>query len=258
MSLLPRNMAPSAITILGARMFPVSLPVDCSSTRPLASQSPTISPLTMMDWAATFAFTTPPAPTRRSRVMRISPSIWPSTSTSSSPDSSPTILILGPITQAEELGRAMGGAGAALGRGGGGGGSAGLVSGFPKSDMVPPGQAGGCERRTPRTPRSHLSRRRIEFVAANFAGPLRGPGGHESRPARGQGSFRLGSVADDGAGDGARTRDTELGKLVLYQLSYARPTRSPIMIGARPKAGQAHRRIRARTWSRRRSISDRV
>src|SRR5690348_10389162 len=27
---------------------------------------------------------------------------------------------------------------------------------------------------------------------------------------------------DAGAGDGVRTRDTELGKLVLYQLSYAR------------------------------------
>src|SRR5689334_2098448 len=27
------------------------------------------------------------------------------------------------------------------------------------------------------------------------------------------------------AGDGIRTRDTELGKLVLYQLSYARPAR---------------------------------
>ena len=26
-----------------------------------------------------------------------------------------------------------------------------------------------------------------------------------------------------GAGNGIRTRDTELGKLVLYQLSYARP-----------------------------------
>ena len=26
-----------------------------------------------------------------------------------------------------------------------------------------------------------------------------------------------------GAGDGIRTRDTKLGKLVLYQLSYARP-----------------------------------
>lgn len=27
----------------------------------------------------------------------------------------------------------------------------------------------------------------------------------------------------NGAGNGIRTRDTELGKLVLYQLSYARP-----------------------------------
>src|SRR5438552_10569502 len=193
MSLLPRNMAPSAMTILGARMFPVSLPVDCSSTRPLASQSPTSSPLTMIDWAATFAFTTPPAPTRRSRVMRISPSIWPSTSTSSSPESSPTILILGPITHGEELGRATeGGATGADGRWGGGAGSAGFVSGFPKSDIGPPA-----------------------------------------------GSFRLGNVADDGAGDGVRTRDPELGKLVLYQLSYARPTRSSTMIGARVKAGQA-------------------
>jgi hypothetical protein len=34
-----------------------------------------------------------------------------------------------------------------------------------------------------------------------------------------------GAAGDDaglGAGDGVRTRDTELGKLVLYQLSYAR------------------------------------
>src|SRR2546428_1952352 len=98
----------------------------------------------MMDWAETFAFTAPPAPTFRSRVMRISPSTWPSMRTSSSPDSSPTILILGPITHGEELERATGGGGAAaLGRWGGGGGSAGFVSGFPKSDMVPPGQAGG-------------------------------------------------------------------------------------------------------------------
>jgi hypothetical protein len=28
-----------------------------------------------------------------------------------------------------------------------------------------------------------------------------------------------------GAGNGARTRDPKLGKLVLYQLSYARPTK---------------------------------
>ena len=33
MSLLPRNIAPSAITILGARMLPVSLPVAWISTR---------------------------------------------------------------------------------------------------------------------------------------------------------------------------------------------------------------------------------
>jgi hypothetical protein len=35
-----------------------------------------------------------------------------------------------------------------------------------------------------------------------------------------------------GAGDGVRTRDTELGKLVLYQLSYARSKNIP-MIRAR-------------------------
>ena len=29
-------------------------------------------------------------------------------------------------------------------------------------------------------------------------------------------------LSSDGAGDGIRTRDTELGKLVLYQLSYSR------------------------------------
>src|SRR5271169_3403508 len=38
---------------------------------------------------------------------------------------------------------------------------------------------------------------------------------------------------DCGAGDGVRTRDTELGKLVLYQLSYARPSRNEKMIPAR-------------------------
>jgi hypothetical protein len=35
------------------------------------------------------------------------------------------------------------------------------------------------------------------------------------------GANRLGPGA--GAGNGIRTRDTKLGKLVLYQLSYARP-----------------------------------
>ncbi len=34
-----------------------------------------------------------------------------------------------------------------------------------------------------------------------------------------------------GAGDGTRTRDTKLGKLVLYQLSYARPMSRIIAIG---------------------------
>ena len=31
----------------------------------------------------------------------------------------------------------------------------------------------------------------------------------------------------NGAGNGVRTRDTKLGKLVLYQLSYARPEITP-------------------------------
>ncbi len=35
---------------------------------------------------------------------------------------------------------------------------------------------------------------------------------------------------NDGAGDGVRTRDTELGKLVLYQLSYARSGRNGAVI----------------------------
>ena len=36
--------------------------------------------------------------------------------------------------------------------------------------------------------------------------------------------FRLGSssLAKGGAGDGARTRDIDLGKVALYQLSYSR------------------------------------
>jgi hypothetical protein len=35
-------------------------------------------------------------------------------------------------------------------------------------------------------------------------------------------SIRSGHVLETGAGDGVRTRDPELGKLVLYQLSYTR------------------------------------
>jgi hypothetical protein len=51
---------------------------------------------------------------------------------------------------------------------------------------------------------------------------MRPPGGYEGP-----------SKAETGAGDGIRTRDTELGKLVLYQLSYARPkTASIISVGS--------------------------
>src|SRR5437762_13617537 len=34
--------------------------------------------------------------------------------------------------------------------------------------------------------------------------------------------------AEFGAGDGIRTRDIDLGKVALYQLSYSRPTEKPI------------------------------
>lgn len=39
---------------------------------------------------------------------------------------------------------------------------------------------------------------------------------------RGHDRFFEGMMIKDGAGDGSRTRDPKLGKLVLYQLSYAR------------------------------------
>ena len=46
----------------------------------------------------------------------------------------------------------------------------------------------------------------------------------------------------DGAGDGVRTRDTELGKLVLYQLSYARSEkRSKTILGRAPSQRQQRR-----------------
>ena len=67
MSLLPRKTAPSAITILGARMFPASLPLAWISTRTAAVQSPVTSPLTTMLWASMLALTLPPWATRRSR-----------------------------------------------------------------------------------------------------------------------------------------------------------------------------------------------
>ncbi len=34
---------------------------------------------------------------------------------------------------------------------------------------------------------------------------------------------------EDGAGDGIRTRDIDLGKVALYQLSYSRPVENPIV-----------------------------
>ena len=37
-----------------------------------------------------------------------------------------------------------------------------------------------------------------------------------------------------GAGDGIRTRDIDLGKVALYQLSYSRPTENPIFAGNIP------------------------
>ena len=46
MSLVPRKLAPSAITMRGARMLPVSRPVDSSTTRSVAWQSPITSPAT--------------------------------------------------------------------------------------------------------------------------------------------------------------------------------------------------------------------
>src|SRR5207302_1204704 len=50
------------------------------------------------------------------------------------------------------------------------------------------------------------------------SGPVRRYG----RPAR-RGAPPPGTRRSDGAGNGTRTRDIKLGKLALYQLSYARP-----------------------------------
>src|SRR6516165_3202705 len=38
-----------------------------------------------------------------------------------------------------------------------------------------------------------------------------------------------------GAGDGIRTRDIDLGKVALYQLSYSRPTETPFSRGNIPR-----------------------
>jgi hypothetical protein len=54
-----------------------------------------------------------------------------------------------------------------------------------------------------------------------------------------------------GAGGGTRTRDTELGKLVLYQLSYARPGYGEKNDSRTTRRdGAAHERISSRTSSR--------
>ena len=59
-----------------------------------------------------------------------------------------------------------------------------------------------------------------------------------------------------GAGNGTRTRDTELGKLVLYQLSYARSRLTILASGGEGGQG-VQARTSASTSSRRRSISAR-
>ena len=40
----------------------------------------------------------------------------------------------------------------------------------------------------------------------------------------------LGKPGWTGAGDGIRTRDIDLGKVALYQLSYSRPAQIPIVL----------------------------
>ena len=41
-------------------------------------------------------------------------------------------------------------------------------------------------------------------------------------------------TGSNGAGDGIRTRDIDLGKVALYQLSYSRSTENPILNGNIP------------------------
>ena len=52
--------------------------------------------------------------------------------------------------------------------------------------------------------------------------PQSAPGVPPKVPEKALGDEYAGNNEVAGAGDGVRTRDTELGKLVLYQLSYAR------------------------------------
>jgi hypothetical protein len=46
-----------------------------------------------------------------------------------------------------------------------------------------------------------------------------------------------------GAGDGIRTRDIDLGKVALYQLSYSRPWENPILLQNIPAVKRSGKRI---------------
>src|SRR5207245_262863 len=213
MSEFPRNIAPSAITIFGARMLPVSRPVDWISTRLVAWQSPTSSPLTMIDWASTVAFTTPWAPTRRSRVMRICPSTLPSTTTSSSPVISPLTTVFAAIKHVPGFtaavvaaARSLSGAGPLVGLVVGGA-SAGFESGsFPKIPMVPPGGSSGPTVRTTWSGRRESNPRHRAWEARTLPTELRPlartPGWHDS------GRCETGSREDH---HGSRTAGTGTG-----------------------------------------------
>ncbi len=69
----------------------------------------------------------------------------------------------------------------------------------------------------PATLRSHEGQAKAGFTPAE----ARGSGGLSTAVCLRSAAPQL----KNGAGDGVRTRDTELGKLVLYQLSYARSGR---------------------------------
>ena len=57
-------------------------------------------------------------------------------------------------------------------------------------------------------------RQSVSAASSNQKTPIAGSAGA---------SHRTPGVSDNGAGDGARTRDPQLGRLMLYQLSYSRP-----------------------------------
>ena len=125
----------------------------------------------------------------------IGPSTMPSTTTSSSPVISPLMRVLGPITHvltgpgggSGRRGRAEAGAGA------------GAWVGMVADGLLLRGR-GVSAGFWSLAEDSHVSSR-------------------EERP-------EAPAWAEIGAGDGIRTRDSELGKLVLYQLSYARSARA--------------------------------